>query len=247
MKPDSASELKVFKTIDALNRAAAKLIIDIANKAIAERGKFVIALSGGQTPMALYSLMAKTPFHDELTWKNTSVFWGDERCVPETDSRNNAHEAKSVLLDKVNIPKSNIHSVPVSLSPAEAASEYEKEIKDYFKGKMPCFDIILLGVGENGHTASLFPNAKVLEEQEEGIRAVYVEEEKMFRITMTAALINSAHNILFLVTGKDKAKIMEAILSDSAQPHKYPAQLIRPNKGQLFWFLDQAAASLIPA
>ncbi|HXB13874.1 MAG TPA: 6-phosphogluconolactonase [Bacteroidia bacterium] len=246
MKPNSSNELKVFKTVHALNLAAAKFIIDKANKAVTERGQFVIALSGGQTPMALYSLLAQAPFHEELPWKDATVFWGDERCVPETDTRNNAHQAKSILLDNVDIPISNIHRVPVNLSPAEAASEYEKEIKNYFKGEMPCFDIILLGIGENGHTASLFPNTKVLDEHDEGIRDVYVEVENIFRVTMTAALINRAHNILFLVTGKNKAEIMRALFSDSSPPDKYPAQLIKPCQGQLFWFVDEAAASHLP-
>lgn len=245
MKPDSAHELKVFPTIDTLNRAVASFIIDTANKAVKKKGTFVIAFSGGQTPMALYSLLAQAPFREQIPWKATSVFWCDERCVPETDIMNNAHKAKLVLLDRVNIPAENIHPVLVNLSPAEAACEYEKEIKNFFKGEMPCFDIILLGVGENGHTASLFHGSKAIDEHEEGIREVYVEEENMFRVTMTAALINRALNILFLVTGKKKAEITEAIFSDSSLPDKYPAQLIKPVNGKLFWFADKAAASLI--
>jgi 6-phosphogluconolactonase len=245
MKTDLPYKLNIFQTLEELNSAAAKFIIDKANKAITEKGKFVMALSGGQTPLGLYSLLAQAPFRDELPWKDTTIFWCDERCVPETSNKNNASQAKSVLLDKVDIPESHIHEVPVNLSPAEAAGEYEKKITDYFKGEMPCFDIILLGIGENGHTASLFPNTKVLDEQKEGVREVYVEEENMFRVTMTAPLINRAHNILFLVTGKNKAKIMEAVFSDSALPHKYPAQLIKPVNGQLLWFTDKAAASLI--
>ena len=245
METDSTYQLKVFQTIDALNQAAAKFIIDIANKAIAERGKFAISLSGGQTPMELYSLLAQTPYCNELPWKDTSIFWCDERCVPETDSRNNAHQAKSVLLDKVNISASNIHSVLVNLTPAQAALEYEKEIRNYFGEKPACFDLILLGVGENGHTASLFHGTKVMDEHAEGVREVYIEDENMFRVTMTAALINRAHNILFLVTGKNKAEIMQAIFSVSSLPDKYPAQLIKPSNGELFWYVDQAAASLI--
>jgi 6-phosphogluconolactonase len=245
MEAKSTYQLKAFQTVDDLNQSAAKLIIEIANKAIAERGKFSISLSGGQTPMELYSLLAQTPFCEELPWKNTSVFWCDERCVPETDVKNNAHQAKSVLLDKVNIPISNIHSVQVNLSPAAAAIEYEKEIRNYFREEPICFDLILLGVGENGHTASLFHGTKVIDEHAEGVREVYIEDENMSRITMTAALINRAHNILFLVTGKKKAEIMQAIFSASALPDKYPAQLIKPSNGELFWFVDQAAAMLI--
>jgi 6-phosphogluconolactonase len=245
MKTDSTYDLEVFKTIDALNRAAAAFIIEIAHKAVEEKGKFVIALSGGRTPIELYSLLANDPFREQMPWKETNVFWCDERCVAETDIMNNAQQAKSVLLDKVDIPATNIHRVQVNLAPAEAAREYEREIKDYFIGEMPCFDIILLGLGENGHTASLFHGKKVIDEHEEGVREVYVEEENMFRVTMTAALINRAHTILFLVTGKNKAEIMEAVFSASALPDKYPAQLIKPVNGKLFWYADEAAASLI--
>jgi len=245
MKPDLTYYLNVFKTTGALNMAAATLIIDTANKAVAEKGRFTIALSGGQTPMELYLLLAETPFCDELPWKNTSVFWGDERCVPEKDMMNNAHAATTVLLDKVGIPTENIHRIPVNLPSAKAAAEYEKTIKDYFKDEEPCFDIILLGLGENGHTASLFPGTKVTEEKEEGVRDVYVKDENMFRVTMTAPLINKAHTVLFLVSGKKKAKIMRTVLSVSAPADKYPAKLIKPTNGKLLWYADEQAASLI--
>ena len=197
----SKYNLKVFQTEDELNKSAVEFIIAISNKSLAAKGKFIIALSGGQTPEKLYSLLAELPFHEQIQWKKTFIFWGDERCVPLEDERNNAHRAKSILLGKVDIPLANIHFIPVNLSPAEAANKYEKGLKDFF-GKDPLrFDLILLGLGENGHTASLFPGTKLIDEQSEGIREVYVEEEKMFRVTMTAPLIDQAHHILFLVTG----------------------------------------------
>jgi 6-phosphogluconolactonase len=245
MTIDSIGNLQVFETAETVNTVAVDFIIDIANKAIAERGRFVICLSGGQTPQQLYSLLAELPFCKQIQWKKTFVFWGDERCVPLNDERNNAHQAKIILLDKVDVPFSNIHRIPVNILAAEAAAEYEKEIKLFFNEGVPRFDLILLGLGENGHTASLFPGTKVINEQVEGIREVYVEEERMYRVTMTAPLINRARHILFLVTGKNKAEILNKILSAPFEPDKYPAQLIRPIEGQLHWFIDSAAAAFI--
>jgi 6-phosphogluconolactonase len=237
------NRLEVFPTIDDLNIAAAKFIVDIANKAIAEKGKFIISFSGGHTPVKLYSILAKHPFREQIEWKKTFIFWGDERCVPLDDAQNNAHEAKVTLLDKVKIPPSNIHVIPVNLTPAEAANKYELEIKDFFGNEPMQFDLVLLGLGENGHTASLFPGAKILKEQAEGVREVFVEEEKMSRITMTAPLINQAHHILFLVTGDKKAEILENVMWVPYQPEKYPAQLIKPVHGDLRWFADSTAAT----
>jgi 6-phosphogluconolactonase len=236
------NHLEVFPTIDDLNIAAAKFIVDIAKKSIAEKGKFIVSFSGGQTPVKLYSILANSPFREQIEWEKTFVFWGDERCVPPDDDRNNAHQAKKKLLDKVAIPPANIHIIPVDLTPAEAAHKYEKEIKDFFGDEPLQFDLVLLGLGENGHTASLFPGNKLLNEKAEGVREVYVEEEKMSRVTMTAPLINQAHHILFLVSGRNKAEILEHIMWSPYQPEKYPAQLIKPEHGNLRWFADNAAA-----
>jgi 6-phosphogluconolactonase len=241
----SKYNLHVFETTEAVNNAAAEFIIELANKSIVERGRFTISLSGGETPKKVYSLLSEPPFKDQVQWKRTFIFWGDERFVPFNDERNNGHQAKTILLDKIEIPLGNIHFVPVNSLPAEAAVEYEKEIKDFFGEEPTRFDLILLGLGENGHTASLFPGTKVIDEHVEGIKEVYVEEERMFRITMTAPLINEAHNILFLVTGEEKATILERVLTGPYEPNIYPTQLIKPVNGELFWFSDRAAADLI--
>ncbi|MEO8085454.1 MAG: 6-phosphogluconolactonase [Bacteroidota bacterium] len=243
MKVQSTYLLKIFPDSDALNKATAEFIITIANKAVNEKGRFVISLSGGKTPENLYSILSKSPFREKIPWQKTDVYWGDERCVPLNDERNNAHRAKTLLLEKVDIPVANIHPVPVNLAPETAAKEYENEIKNYFLPEISRFDLIILGLGENGHTASLFPDTKILEEQTEGVRDVYVKEEDMFRVTMTAPLINQAHHILFLVSGEQKAEILEKVLSSSGQTIKYPAQLIRPSHGDVTWFVDQAAAT----
>ncbi len=232
--------LEVFPTEDTLAKAAAEFIIEVAKKSIAAKGKFIIALSGGQTPEKLYSLLAEPPFREQIQWKKTFIFWGDERCVPLDDERNNAHQTISIFLDKVAIPQKNIHRIQVNLSPVEAAEEYEKEIDKFFMGDIPVFDLILLGLGTNGHTASLFPGTQVLHEQKPGVKAVYVEDLKAYRITMTAPLINLAHQILFLITGIEKAEIMKDVFSGN---NKYPSQLIKPVNGELRWFIDKEAAN----
>ena len=237
----SICNLKVFKSKDGLYKAAVEYIIALARKSIATKGRFTISLSGGETPKKLYSLLSKLPFREQLQWNKTFIFWSDERCVALDDDRNNAHQAKLILINKVDIPISNIHFIPVNLSPVSAAAKYEKDLKRFFGKYAPRFDLVLLGLGENGHTASLFPGTKVIEEKAEGIRALYVEEEKMFRITMTAPLINLAHHILFLVSGKGKAGILNKVIKSTYQPNNYPAQLIKPVDGELNWFADNGS------
>jgi len=237
--------LKVFQTVDELNLAAAELIVAIAKKAIATNGRFTIALSGGHTPEKLYSLLAESPWRQQIDWIKTFIFWGDERYVLFDSIQNNAHQAKSLLFDKIDIPTSNIYAMPVNLLPSEVAVEYETSLKYFFQTAPIRFDLVLLGLGSNGHTASLFPGTAVLNDQAAGIRPVYVKEEEMYRITMTAPLINQAHHIFFLVTGVNKKEILKNVLSTADQPEKFPAQLIKPKDGELMWLVDQAAAELI--
>ncbi len=238
------NNLQVFETIDALTEAAANLIIDFAQNTIQQRGRFALCLSGGRTPEKLYSLLAQPQFQNKINWAKTFVFWGDERCVPLDDKQNNALMAKLLLLDKVKIPVGNIFPIPVNLSPAEAAKAYEKSLHDFFGKNEPSFDLILLGLGENAHTASLFPDTEVIHELKHWVKEVYVDEVKMFRVTMTAPLINKAHNIAFLVTGAEKAEVMKTILKAPFEPDKYPAQLIKPEQGSLYWLADKGAAAL---
>ena len=237
--------LKVFQTEDDLAVAAAQLIIHIATDSIRSRGRFVISLSGGETPKKLYTLLSQPSFCDQIQWDKTFVFWGDERCVPLDDERNNAHQAKLLFLDKVGIPESNIYTIPVNLPAVDAAVKYANEINDFFGNNPFQFDVILLGLGINGHTASLFPGTEVLDERVAGVRAIFIEEEGMDRITLTAPLINLAHNILFMVTGNEKANTLERVLNGIYQPDKYPAQLIKPASGKLLWYIDSSAASLL--
>lgn len=243
MMGKSNYKLVVFETKKELYLNAAEVLSEIAATSIASRGKFTIALSGGKTPAELYTLLANPFFREKFDWQKVFVFWGDERFVPGNDERNNSGQAISTWLSKINIAQDHIFPVPVNLPPEEAAAEYEKTIKSFWGNEKPAFDLILLGIGENGHTASIFPYSKLIDEQKEGIRAFYLEEEKIFRITMTAPLINCSRNVLFLVTGKNKAEILENVLEGQRDAEKYPAQLIRPADGNLLWFVDKDAAA----
>jgi 6-phosphogluconolactonase len=170
------------------------------------------------------------------------IFWADERCVLLNDERNNAQMAKNILLNKIKIPASNIYRIPSDIDPSKVARIYEDNIRFFFKGHFPSFDIILLGLGENGHTASLFPYTEALHDASHLVAKVYVKEQDMYRITMTSFLINMAHNILFLVSGPGKAEIVNQILNGTSDPERYPAQLINPLSGELYWYLDKEAA-----
>jgi 6-phosphogluconolactonase len=244
---DKQNNITVFQSGAELAQAAAELMISVAKHAIETRGRFILSLSGGTTPEYLYTLLAKPPYCNQIPWHKTFVFWGDERFVPSDDKQNNANMAKTLLLDHIDIPSININPIPVDLELGKAAKKYETIIKKFFGEDTLRFDLIFLGLGENGHTASLFPGSDVVFENKRLIRDVYVAEQNMFRITMTPLLINKAHNIIFLVEGGNKSKILKTVLSGSLQPDKFPAQVIKAENGNLYWFVDKKAAALLPA
>ncbi len=243
MKPNN--NLQIFETPEILSIAAADFILQLAMGSVNEEGRFVLSLSGGSTPEQLFSVLAVAPFKEKMPWSKTFIFWGDERCVPKDDIRNNANKAYTLLLDKVPIPIENIFPIHVEAEPAEAATQYESTIQDFFGSETPSFHLVLLGLGEDGHTASLFPETEVLHEKFTLVKEVFAEEQKMFRVTMTAPLINLAHHILFLVTGTAKAEILKTVLNGAYKPDKYPAQLIMPKTGEVHWFVDSKAATLL--
>ncbi|MEO5582641.1 MAG: 6-phosphogluconolactonase [Saprospiraceae bacterium] len=248
MSSHSKSNINAFESITELNEALAEYIIYIANQSILSRGRFIIALSGGQTPKSLFTFLAQPSYGDRIPWSKTFIFFVDERCVPLDDERNNAYMARTILLDHVGIPSTNIHVIPVNLPPEKAAATYEKTLTDFFGDQALTFDLILLGLGDNGHTASLFPYTDVLSEQSVGIKVVNINllgDQPEFRISMTAPLINQAHQIVFLVTGASKGRILNYVLNGSYKPYEYPAQLIKPTDGELWWYTDWKAALLI--
>ena len=226
--------LKKFDSKDMLAKAAADYIVELAAESIKTHGQFTIALSGGTTPAVLFALLAKDPYVNQINWKKTFVFWGDERAVPLDSPQNNAHNAKEDLLNDIDIPAENIFPVPTNLPPAEAAIRYENILKQFFKSDLPKFDLILLGMGDNGHTASLFPHTTILHEQHAIVKEVWVEEVNMDRISFTAPLINNARHILFLIAGKDKADMLHKVLEGEYRPEDYPAQLIKGAE----WFVS---------
>ena len=237
--------IAVFDTLGELNEASAKFILAKTEYAIKTKGKCSIALSGGNTPQQLFRLLSEPPYDSLIQWERVFVFWADERCVPLDDVRNNAYMAKTLLLDKVRIPATNIYRVPSDIDPEKAAGIYEDNIRFFFKGHVPSFDLILLGLGENGHTASLFPYTEPLHTLSRLVMPVYIEREEMHRITMTPFLINIAHHILFLVSGTNKSEITSQIINGDFDPDRYPAQMIDPLTGDLYWYLDKEAAKLL--
>lgn len=232
----------VFPDEQLLSIAAADLITDLAKRSIEQNGRFVIALSGGKTPSALYNLLAQLPYSKELQWKNIFVFWSDERCVPPDDDENNSNLARKMLLNHVSIPAENIFPVQVQMDPPKAAVQYEYMLKAFFKDDLPSFDLILLGMGEDGHTASLFPGTTISKETNELVVAVVKPSDKTNRITFTPVLINNAKHILLLITGEGKASVLHNVLQGKSK-QQYPVQLIGPAKGKLQWYVDAAAAS----
>ena len=222
--------------------AFANFFIDTAQSSIAEHGKFNVVLSGGNSPKKLYELLASSLYNKKMDWKKLFFFFGDERCVPQDDSENNARMVHQALFDPLHISSNQIFKIDTSLQPPEAAAKYMDVIEAHFTGRQPRFDLIVLGLGENAHTASLFPNNEVLVETSGTIKEVFLQDENRFRITMTAPLINEGHHLAFLVYGKNKSKAVRHVLKDKTDIQKYPAQLIRPVHGDLQWFLDEGAA-----
>jgi 6-phosphogluconolactonase len=235
----------ISKTIPELIKAIAAHFISVANNAIASRGEFNVVLSGGNSPKKLYELLASPGYKEQVNWKKVNFFFGDERYVPANDPENNAYMVKRTLFDPLNIPQSNIFPINTSLSPLESAKSYTATITAQLDRQELQFDLILLGLGDNAHTASLFPYTPVLTDKSATVQAVFLEGQKVYRISMTAPLINRARNIAFLVYGQKKAEAVHHVLEDEFDPEKYPAQLINPMKGELHWFLDEAATSLL--
>ncbi len=228
------NKITYFDNADLLAKAAVEHFIKVAAEAIKLKGKFTVALSGGNTPLAMYKLLATDFYSQQIDWKNCYFFWGDERCVPLNDKDNNSFNAKNIFLDNVPVPKKNIFVIPVDEDPVNAAIYYEATIKIFFKTDKPVFDLILLGMGDNGHTASLFPHTGILHEEKALVKEVNVAEIKMDRISFTAPFINAATHILFLVVGKDKETMLKKVLEGDYEPENYPAQLIKNAE----WFLS---------
>jgi 6-phosphogluconolactonase len=241
----SERQIIICRDADELNRKAAEQFIELANKAIQRSGQFTVALSGGSTPKGLYALLATAGYRDRIDWFRVHLFWGDERCVPPDHPDSNFRMVQESLLSKVQIPSENVHRMMREKEPEQAATEYEEHLRQFFhlpRGGVPRFDLIFLGLGEDGHAASLFPGSPALDEQNRLVATVYVERLKAYRLTLTLPVINAAAQVSFLITGENKSSIVKALLGADAASSKYPAGRVRPVNGQLTWFITQDAA-----
>lgn len=237
-----AAVIRVFDDPEALSRGAAEFLVGAARDAVARRGQFSAALSGGGTPRRTYELLAQPPLRDQVDWDRINLFWGDERCVPGDDPRSNARLAREAWLMHVPIPAGQVHPMDCLPVPEEGSRRYEALLRAFFADGEPRLDLILLGLGANGHTASLFPGDPVLSETERWVVPVYVAEQDLHRLTLTAAFINQAREVAFLVAGAAKAAVVRAVIQGPPDPLNLPAQLIHPEPGELHWLLDKEAA-----
>ena len=234
--------VQVYSSSEELSAAAAREFAARAEEAIEERGRFAVVLSGGSTPETMYGILARD-YIGRIDWSKVYVFFGDERAVPPHHEDSNHKMASEVLLDHV--PVANVHRMRGELPPEEAAEAYEEELRKFFQTEdVPRFDLILLGLGADGHTASLFPETSAIEVHDRWVVANPVLKLDTTRITLTIPIINAARAVIFLVAGEDKAEALGEILEGDADPYAYPAKLIQPPGGPK-WMLDQSAASLL--
>ncbi len=241
---ERSEEVIVFPDREEMGREAAAAFARWASEAVRGGGRFAAALSGGATPRPLYRSLAGSPFREAIPWKGVHLFWGDERCVPPDHPDSNYRMAYETWISKVPIPLENVHRMRGKDDPKAAADEYEEQLRAFFgSAGWPAFDLILLGVGVDGHTASLFPGSSVLNQQRRWVAAPFVEKLKTHRLTLTLPVINNARRVLFLAAGEEKANIMKTILTTDPAEAPLPAQLIRPRHGRRLFFLDQFAAA----
>jgi 6-phosphogluconolactonase len=225
-----------------LAETAAQHFLWLGNEAIRSSGRFVVAFAGGSTPKNTYRFLSSPEYATRINWRLVHVFWGDERFVPPDHPESNYRMTKETLLDRVSIPPGNIHRMRGELEPQKAADEYETHMKRFFEGQ-PHFDLVLLGLGADGHTASLFPGTKAIQETERWVISHFVEKLDAWRITLTPAIVNQARNINFIVSGKGKASILQRVLHGPRQPMLLPSQIIAPVNGTISWLVDASAAS----
>jgi len=240
-------EVVVLPDLAAVAAGAAERVATICARAVASRGACAVALSGGETPKLLYARLAAEPYRGRIPWQRLHVFWGDERCVPPDDPRSNYRMAYETLLAKVPVPVEHIHRMPADTADHKAAAAAYaatlRAVVPVTADGWPRFDLVLLGLGDNAHTASLFPRTEALRERERAVVAQFIEDAGMWRMTLTVPVLTHAAEILFLVSGASKAEAVRAALEGPADPDDVPAALIRPVDGRVTWLLDAPAAS----
>ena len=236
-------ELHILPTAEDTAQAAAAFIAGLAGQWIQAQGHFTIALTGGSTPHRLYQFLGSPPYAEQIAWDRWQLFWGDERCVPPDHQESNYRMAKEALLDRVPLPADNIHRIRGEATPRDAAAEYEEALRRVIPGSRPAVDLVLLGMGEDGHTASLFPGTDALEEEDRLVVANWVPHLQAHRITFTLPLINAASAVAFLVNDLSKAVMLKQVIQPDPGDPPLPAGRVRPASGTVHWFLTKAAAS----
>jgi 6-phosphogluconolactonase len=238
-------EVEVLPDARSLAERAAEEFVRQANQALRTGSRFTVALAGGSTPQRMYTLLAGA----RVDWRGVHFFWGDERCVPPGNADSNYHMADEALLNHIPIPTGNVHRIPGELPAKEAAQDYEDQLRRFFGGATPRFNLVLLGLGEDGHTASLFPGAPAVQEKTHWVASVshsVPPPPLVDRVTLTLPVLNAADQVLFLVSGADKSERLAQVLQGPTQPDLLPAQAVKPVKGSLRWLVDRAAASKLP-
>ena len=240
-------EIQIVENGEAVSRTAAELLVSLALKKVKSKEPFAVALSGGSTPKRMFSILANdAALRNRMPWESVHFFWGDERHVPPDHSDSNYRMTKETLLSRVPVPPGNIHRIRAENPDAgKAAQDYEQELREFFTletEQVPPFDCVFLGMGSDGHTASLFPGTKALHERERLVVSNWVDKFQSYRITMTIPVLNNADVVIFLVSGEEKAASLLAVLEGQTQTDRFPSQLIEPTHGRLLWLVDQAAA-----
>jgi len=239
-------ELHISATIEGASQDNARFVADLAQQCAAALGRFTIALSGGSTPRLLYQLLASPPLVEGMAWDRWQVFWSDERCFPPDHHDSNYRMAREELLDHVAIPDTNVHRMRGEDDPHEGAQAYDAVVRELFQSAAPSFDLILLGIGDDGHTASLFPGSQALQEQDRLVVDNWAPQVHAHRITFTLPLLNAAKVIAFLDTDESKAEVLRRVLEPKSGEEELPAALVRPGQGAVHWFLTDKAAKLLP-
>lgn len=233
----------MLSDLEALSHCAASIFVGVSRNSIATKKRFAVAISGGSTPRRFYTLLGSETYRDQVDWQHVHFFWVDERCVPKEHEESNFRTAFDTLLSKIPIPDENIHRIRGEEDPDRAARDYEEEIKKFFGvWESPIFDLMILGTGEDGHTASLFPGSKSLDEKMRLAVPVYLEKPNRNRVTLTLPVLNNAAQIVFLVSGLSKANIIHEILGREGKKERYAVGLVNPSHGHITWLIDQEAA-----
>lgn len=247
MPGKSVSKLIICRDASHLAATAANEFVRLANESVGRAGKFSVALSGGSTPRVAFSLLAASPLVEQVPWNSIHLFWSDERMVPPDDKDSNFRMANEAMISRVAIPAANVHRMRGELDPETAADEYAKELESFFGDGLPRFDLIMLGMGDDGHTASLFPGTEALSETTRSVLSNYVAKLSTHRLTFSSATINNAANVIFLISGPAKVPALKEVIEGELNTSLYPSQLIHPKDGTLEYLVDRAAAAGLEA